>query len=143
MTGGVSLPRRGPRDTSCRVGVLLVERLVLEQGRDERVEPAPVLLQQVDYLLMGFLDDAAHLVVDELLRGGRDLGDTRKQGAGAVAWENGDRPDRRAHPPPPDHLARDLRELLDVRLGATTRLPEDDLFGGASAERDFDPRLHL
>ena len=48
-----------------------------------------------------------------------------------------------AHAPAADHLAGDLGELLDVRLRAGARLAEDDLLGGAAAERDLDLRLHL
>jgi hypothetical protein len=68
-----------------------------------------------------------YLVVDQLLRGRRHLGDSGKQRSGAVSWQNGDGADRLAHAPAADHLARDLRELLDVGLGAGADLAEDDL----------------
>ena len=60
-----------------RVRIVFVQRLVLEQRGRKRVELAPVLLEQREDLLVGFVDDAAHLVVEELLRVRRDLGGAR------------------------------------------------------------------
>src|SRR5581483_1418726 len=57
--------------------------------------------------------------------------------------EDGDRADRLAHPPPPDHLPRELGQLLDVRLGARADVAEDDLLRDATAERDPDPCVDL
>ena len=54
-----------------------------------------------------------------------------------------ERADGAAHAPAPDHLAGDLGELLDVRLGAGRGLAEDDLLGAAAAERDLDLRQQL
>ena len=51
--------------------------------------------------------------------------------------------DRLAHAPAADHLARDLRQLLDVGLGAGREVAEDDLLGRAAAERDLDLREQL
>src|SRR5712692_617000 len=50
-----------------RVRIFLVEGLVLEQRIRQGIELAPILFEQRDDLLVGLVDDAAHLVVDELL----------------------------------------------------------------------------
>ena len=52
-------------------------------------------------------------------------------------------PMRAAHPPAPDHLARDLGQLLDVGLGARRQVAVDDLLGRSAAERDLDLRAQL
>ena len=64
-------PRAWPRvarQASGRVGVGLVERLVLEQGRDQRVEVLAVREQQVGHLVVCGLDDPPDLLVDHPLR---------------------------------------------------------------------------
>ena len=48
-----------------------------------------------------------------------------------VDRQHRDRPDRAAHPPAPDHHARDPRQLLDVGLGAGGQVAEHDLLGDA------------
>ena len=50
------------------VGLVLVERLVLEQGARERLEAVALALEQRDRLLLGLVDDLAHLLVDQPLR---------------------------------------------------------------------------
>ena len=57
-----------------------------------------------------------------------------------AAAVDGDRADDVAHPPARDHAARDVRELLEVGLGAGRRLAVDDALGRAAAERDLDLR---
>ena len=52
-------------------------------------------------------------------------------------------PTRGAHPPAPDHVARDLGELLDVGLGAGADRLEHDLLRHAAAEGHVDLRLQL
>ena len=52
-------------------------------------------------------------------------------------------PISRAHPPAPDHSARDLGELLEVRLRTRRQVAEDDLLGRAAAECDLDLRAQL
>src|SRR6266508_3783723 len=130
-------------DAGRRVRVVLVERLVLQQGLRERVELAAVLAQQRHDFLMRRVDDPADFLVDELLRVLRHLGRTREERPAAVGWEHRERSDGVAHAPAADHLARDLGQLLDVGLGAGRRLVEHDLLGGAAAERDLDPRQQL
>ena len=90
-----------------------------------------------------FVDDAAHLRVDECLGVRRGLGHPRKERACAVTCDHGERTDCGAHPPAADHLAGELRQLLDVGLRADARLAEDDLLGGPAPERDLDLRLYL
>src|SRR6266545_5280555 len=48
----VGARRRGSRDTGSRVGVLLIQGLVLEERGRKRIELAPILLQQCNDLLM-------------------------------------------------------------------------------------------
>ena len=57
----------GSGDAGSRVGVVLVQCLVLEQCARERVEPRPILRQEGDDLVMRRADDAPHLVVEELV----------------------------------------------------------------------------
>src|SRR5881397_2206236 len=56
----VAAVRSRALDAGGRIGVVLVERLVLQQGLHERVEPVPVLAQQLHHLAMRLVDDAAH-----------------------------------------------------------------------------------
>ena len=75
---------RRSRDAGGCVRLVLVERLVLEQRAGERVELAAVLASAARTTsLVRLVDDPPHLVVDQLLRVRRDLGDTR--GAAARA----------------------------------------------------------
>ena len=77
----------------------------------------------------GVLDDALDLLVDQPLRLRRGLAGAGEERALAVAGQQGDRPELVAHPPPADHLPRDLGQLLDVGLGAGGDLAVDDLLG--------------
>jgi hypothetical protein len=70
----VGVGGRGRRDAGGGVRVGLVERLVLEQRLGERVELRAIRAQQRLDVLVRRSDDPAHLVVDQLLRLGRDLG---------------------------------------------------------------------
>src|SRR2546429_198915 len=70
-------------------------------------------------------------------------GEATEDGRLAVAGYDRDGADRGAHAPAADHLAGDLGELLDVRLGAGAGLAVDDLLRGTAAERDSDLRPHL
>ena len=55
-------------DLRRRVGGVLVERLLLEQPGDQRLELVAVLGQQRRDLLVALLDDPLHLEVDQPLR---------------------------------------------------------------------------
>src|SRR5690606_40686244 len=64
-SGGLGDPGGG-------VGLLLVERLVLEQGGDDPVERLPVLTEQPPRLVVALQDEGAHLLVhcgEELVGG--------------------------------------------------------------------------
>ena len=122
-------PRRGSRAPGAR-------------PRESRACPR-FSFEQRDDLLVRLLDDPAHLRVDEGLGFGRGLGASRQERARPVARKDRNRTDRRAHPPATDHLARDLRQLLDVRLGARADLVEHDLLGRAPTESDLDLRERL
>ena len=54
--------------------------------------------------------------------------------------DHGHEPDDVRHAPAPDHLAGDVRHLLEVGLGARRDVAVDQLLGGAAAERADDPR---
>ena len=134
---------RASRDAGGRVGVLLVERLVLEQSRvRERVELAAVPLQQArrprrcaSSTTRRTSSSTSFCVSGETSATPGRSGPAPSRGSTAIG------PIAVAHPPAPDHLARDLRQLLDVGLRAGARLAEDDLLRGAAAERDLDLRL--
>src|SRR4051794_12927678 len=66
------------RDAVCLV---LVERLLLEERRNQRVEARAVLAQQGADLVLAAVDDAAHLLVHHALRLRGDLGGARQQRA--------------------------------------------------------------
>src|SRR4051812_27129631 len=78
QNGSVTRSVRGDRDchrlASRRVdardavSVALVERLALEQRPRERLEPRTLALEQGQDLLLTRVDDAARLLVDQLLR---------------------------------------------------------------------------
>jgi len=65
------------------IGLILVERLVLEQSLCEGIELVAVLPQQRD-LLVRLVDDPSHLLVDQLLRALRDLGGAGQQPTASV-----------------------------------------------------------
>jgi hypothetical protein len=67
-------------DAGRRVGVVLVERLVLEQRLGKPVETIPVLSEEFGDVLVGLFDDTANLLVDELPGVLRELG-TASEGA--------------------------------------------------------------
>ena len=77
-----------------------------------------------------------HLGVDRLLCQLRGLGDPGQQRPVALGGKHRDRPDRRAHAPAPDHLPRDRRHLLEVRLRTRGDAAVDELLGDAAAQRD-------
>src|SRR5215207_10526514 len=135
--------RLGSRHPGSRVGVVLVQRLVLEQRAREPVEPLPITGQEGDNLVVCRRDNAAHLLVDESLGLRRDLGDTWKERPGAITRDDGDGAERVAHAPAPDHLACEPGQLLDVGLGAGADLAEDELLGHPATEGDLDLREYL
>ena len=61
----VSLARIDP---SGRVGVVLIERLMLEQCPRQPVQPQSIRLQQLPYPFRRIVRDRPHLTVDQLLR---------------------------------------------------------------------------
>ena len=129
---------RSPRlDSGGRVGVVLIERLVLEQRLGESVELVAVLGEDAGDIVVRCGDELAPLLVDQPLGLLRHLVRVRQ----SVLREHGDGPDRGVHPPSTDHLASDLCELLDVRLRAGGDIAEDNLFRRSSSQRDVDPRL--
>ena len=68
--GPVSGERRGHGrgvDAGGLVRLVLVQRLVLEQGARERLEALALALEQRDRLLLGLVDDLADLLVDQPL----------------------------------------------------------------------------
>ena len=67
-----------------------------------------------------------------------ETSDVAGQQHALAAAVDGDRADDVAHPPPRDHAARDVRQLLEVGLGAGRRLAVDDALGRAAAEGDLD-----
>jgi len=75
------------------------------------------------------LDDPAHLLVHQPLGGLRGLRCPGEERADAIHRQDGDRPDRAAHPPAPDHVTCDPRELLNVGLGAGGQIAEHELLG--------------
>ena len=83
-----------PRETGGLVGLVLVERLGIEETFRESVEVLAVDAERLDRVAVALVDDAAHLDVDNLTR--------RRRGAVAVEgelllarWrERGDRADR-------------------------------------------------
>ena len=124
------------------VGVVLVERLVLEQRGGERVELAAVLRSSATTSLVRLVDDAAHLVVDELAA---CAGETS-----AAPGRNGPAPSRGSTATGP------IAELMPQRptiwraisvscwmsdSAPVRRLAEDDLLRRAAAERDLDLRV--
>src|SRR5205823_7374750 len=120
------------------VGRGLVDRLLLQQALDERIELGPVRLEEGDDLLLGPVDDAPDLGVDQLLGALRGLGYAGQERPLAVAARDRDRPDLVAHAPAADHLAGDVGELLDVGLGAGRDLVVDDPLGGPAPQRHLD-----
>ena len=55
-------------DAGDAVGLRLLERLLLEQGGDERVELVPMRAQEPERPRVALVDEAAHLRVEELAR---------------------------------------------------------------------------
>src|SRR4051812_25514280 len=76
--------RRVAGDAGGGVGVDLVERLAREQRRGQRIEVVAVLGEQDRHVVVGVVDDAAYLLVDELLRRPRGLRGAGQQRALAV-----------------------------------------------------------
>ena len=109
----------------------------------EAVELVAVLGEQLRDLCVRVLDDPVHLLVDQPLRLLRGLARAGEERPLPVARQQRERAELVAHAPAADHLAGDLGELLDVRLGAGGDLSVDDLLRDASAERDLDLRLEL
>ena len=109
----------------------------------EGVELVALLGEEFGYLGLGRFDDPFHFLVDALLCSLRGFGDAGKESVLRLGGEQGDRADRVAHAPTSDHLAGDLGQLLDVRLGAGCRVAVDEPFGDAAAEGDLDLRLQV
>jgi hypothetical protein len=84
------------------------------------------------------IDQAADLVVDELLGGLGRLARNAQQRPEALGGKHGDEADRVAHPPPADHLPGDHRELLDVALGSGGDRSVHDLLRDAACDRDLE-----
>src|SRR4051794_25858637 len=64
-------------------------------------------------------------------------------GARAGAGEDAHEADAVRHAPAPDHLARDVRDLLEVGLRAGRDVAVDDLLRRAPAERADDPAAQV
>src|SRR6478672_9323467 len=126
--------------TALEQGLELVglDRLALDEDLADRPEVLAVLREDVLGALVGGLDDPADLVVD-LARDlvgvvglGRELAAQERL---AVVVAEHARAEALAHAEAHDHLLRGGRDLLEVVRGAGRDLAEDDLLGGAAAER--------
>src|SRR5665648_513469 len=104
----------------------------------DRVEQLTLVVEQVLGALVGLLDDAADLVVDLASHFVRVVGLLLKlapqEGHGLVVAQ-GARAEFLAHAEAHDHLLGGGRGLLEVVGGARGDLAEDDLLGGAPAQR--------
>ena len=118
--------------------LVLVDRLALDQKLGDLVELVDVLGEDGSGPLVRFLDDAADLVVDLA----RDLLGV-VGGGGHVTAEEGHvmlspehtRSELLAHAVAHDHVLGRLGDFLEVVGGPGRHLVEDELLGGASAER--------
>ena len=90
-----------------------------------------MLLEQVDRALVRLGDDGVDLVVDELRR----LLRVRAVQRLVVVLPEGERPDRLGHAEDGHLLVRHVRDALHVILRAGGDDGEDDLLGGAPAQR--------
>ena len=61
----------GQLDPGTLIGFWLVERLELEQGAGQGLEAPALSLEELGDFMLGAVDDAADLLVDQLLGGGR------------------------------------------------------------------------
>jgi hypothetical protein len=89
------------------------------------------------------VDDPLDLLVDERMHVGRGLARAGEQRALGGAREQRDGAESLAHAPPPHHLARDLRQMLEVRLRAGGDRAVHELLGGPATERDPDLGLEV
>ena len=153
LAAGLVDRRGGRRDLRCdllgedlvlglavdeRLELGLLDRLAADEDLRDGVQGLAVLAEDVLRALVRGLDDAADLVVDLA----RDL--VRVVGLGAefapeerlrVVVAEDARPEALAHAVAHDHRLRGRRDLLDVVRRAGRDLAEDDLLGGAAAER--------
>jgi hypothetical protein len=122
-------------DAGGRVGVVLVERLVLQQRGRERVELPRFSCSATTSLCE----------VSTIRRTSPSTSFCVSCETSAAPGRNGPEPSCGSTAtgliaeliPAADHLAGDLGQLLDVGLGARARLAEDDLLGGSAPERDL------
>src|SRR3954471_13338429 len=126
--------------------LLLADGLLVEQAQHELVEDVAVLDEDLPRLVVAALDQGLDLLVDLLgdvfgvvalvahVAAEEDL---------TLALPETDRAEGVAHAVLHDHRAGDLRCLLDVVRRAGGRLVEDELLGGAPAERVGEHVHHL
>src|SRR6476469_2230486 len=140
--GAWLLHRRRRRAVEARsaVGVVFVEGLALQERVREVVETLAVLVQQSQGALVALLHDRADLGVDDLagLLRRAAAGPREEDGVVAGAGEDAHEANAVRHAPAPDHLARDVRDLLEVGLRAGRDVAVDDLLRRAPAERADD-----
>src|SRR5690242_7129525 len=99
---------------------------------------------------MALGDDAVHLVVDrarrllaERLRAAESLEAGPPRQIGILAGRELHHAELLAHPPARHHVARHVRRLLDVALGARRLRAVDDLLRRAPAEHPDDARTEI
>src|SRR5207342_3968440 len=92
-------------------------------------------------LAVALLDDAPDLGIDQL-RGGLAvwLVLERRRQTLVLRRDEADRPERIAHPPAQDHVARDFGDLLKIVFGAGRADAIHELFGRAASECTGDAR---
>src|SRR5690606_25780727 len=114
-----------------------VQRLTLQQGRDERVEFVTVNPVQLDRGSLRVLDDLPNSRIDLLCRRigeGLVLRDLTTKEDMLLTGTEIDRTDSVAHTPEPDHTPCEAGGLLEVVLCAGRDLVEDNDLGRASAQ---------
>ena len=117
------------RDACRRVRVVLVERLVFEQCLGERSSRSRFSCRSSTTCSCAPTTTRRTSSSMSFCVSGDNSGPPPKRAAGAVAREQGERPDRGAHAPAADHLPGEPGQLVDVRLGAGADVAEDDLLG--------------
>ncbi len=123
-----------------------VERLVLQEGRRHAVEGLLVLPEGLQGLVVGLLQEALDLFVDEDGHGLAVVDRARHLAAEEqvlLALGVGDRAHLLAHAPLGDHHAGQLGGLLDVVLGTAGDVAADKLLGHAPTEAHAQARQDL
>ena len=126
--------------------VVAVDRLVDEQVLRERNEHVGMGAEDLLALERGLVKDALDLFVDD---GGGLLGIALRLAEVAADEDavsrriEADGAETVAHAVHGDHVAHDLRRLLDIAGCAGGDIVKEDLFGNASAERHNDVLKHL